>query len=173
MMEYVLTFEINAKEKFFDWIIRSYLHSRVNLSLYLGLKILAIYNFVSGLWYSPLLIVLNLLLFFYFDIYIVLRYFKIKKSIENYYGNEKTQIMYLKQDSIEFVSKNQHFTLQWKDISLVKETRWYFFIYNHNKISYGHTFKWFMTKDELSTLNKYYEEQIQLGRNITLRNKRK
>lgn len=170
-MEYVITSEISAKERFFDSIIRTYVHRRIYNLLYLGFKAYAIYNLLNGLWMTPFLIVMNLCLFFYIDLYIVYQYFRIKHAIKNFYGNDLTQTLYLKEDTIEMKTKNQHMTIQWKDISYVKETRWYFFMYNQNKVIYSHIFKWFMTKDDYNTLKKYFEEQDQLGREILLKKK--
>jgi len=168
-MGYVITSEISAKERFFDSVIRTYIHRRSYNFLYLGSKIFSIYNLLSGFWVTPFLIVMNLFLFFYFDIYIIYRYFKIKQGIKYFYGDDLTQTLYLKQDTIEMETKNQYLTMHWKDISYVKETRWYIFMYNENKVVYSHIFKWFLTKNEYGILTKYFEEQAQLGRKITLR----
>lgn len=166
-MEYVITSEISAKERFFDSIIRTYIHRRSYNLFYLGSKIFPIYNLLSGHWATPFLVVMNLFFFFYFDIYIIYRYIKIKQGIKDFYGDDLTQTLYLKQDTIEMETKNLYHTMQWKDISYVKETRWYFFMYNENKVVHSHIFKWFLTKNELSTITKYFEEQSQLGRKIT------
>lgn len=170
-MEYVITSEITVKERFFDSVIRIYVHRRSYNFLYLGSKIFPIYNLLSGYWATPFLILINLFLFFYFDIYIIYRYFKMKQGIKNFYGNDLKQTLYLKQDTIEMETKNQYLTTHWKDISFVKETRWYFFMYNDNKVVYSHIFKWFLTKNEYSTLTRYFEEQSQLGRKIHLQKK--
>ncbi|MCD4827178.1 MAG: YcxB family protein [Acholeplasmataceae bacterium] len=171
-MEYTITSQIEAKDRFFDLIIRSYLHRPIMAFLYFGSKIFAIYNLTTKSYSIPMLYFVNILLFIYFDIFIVFSYFRIKKQLSAYYGDERTQTLFLEQDTIEMKSKNTHHTLKWNDITRVKETTWYFFIYKE-KLVIGHIFKWFINKEDYNKLITYFDQQAQLGRNIMLRKHKK
>lgn len=164
----MITSQIEAKDRFFDSVIRNYIHRPIMNFLYFGSKIFAIYNLTTKTYSIPLLYIVNVLLFIYFDIFIVFSYFRIKKQINDYYGDQRTQTLYLNQDTIEMKSKNMHHSLSWNEITRVKETKWYFFIYK-DKLVIGHIFKWFIKKEDYKMINTYFREQSELGRNIILK----
>lgn len=157
-MDRVYEYEITGRAVFEMWAIRTYLHKRLYNVLYPLAKIIPIVLFFSGGIDSTYEIFYNIFLFFYFDIYIFYRYISIKKRVETIYGEERMASLILKSDELEFKSRNSQTVLFWKEISKVKQTRWFFLLYKDDLVV-ATIYKRVMKKDDLDNVTEYFTEQ--------------
>ncbi len=167
-MDRIYEYEITAKSIFETWLIRTYLYRRIYNILYLLTKLLPIFTLITGKIDSTSQIIINIIIFFYFDIYILYRYFSLKKRVEIIYGDNKAAQVTMRQNEIEFKSRNSQSIISWEDISKVKETKWFFLVYKDNLVV-ATFYKRDMPENDLINVTEYFKEQSKDNKNIILK----
>lgn len=168
MIERTYTYKITVKSIFEPWVIKTYLHKRTYNILYVLTKALPVLLFALGGFDSTFQTVYNIGLFFFFDIYMLIQYLRIKSKVQRIYGNDNLATVFLKENEIIFSSKDRESILSWDGITRVKETRWFFLFYK-DKYVIATIYKRIMPKEDLESVIEYFKEQSNLNRYISFR----
>ena len=167
-MDFEYRHRISEKDIFQEWVIRTYLHRREYNILYVLSKILPPLLLIINGTPSTYNLILYIVVFFYFEVYILYRFIFIKRRVKALYGNKREAVIEFKRDEIIFKSSIQSSTVKWNEITAAIERKWFFFLYK-GKVVVSSIYKRPMPNNDIMKIRKYFSEQAKLGRNITLR----
>jgi hypothetical protein len=169
MIETTYTYPVTVKSQFEPWVIRTYLHRRSYNVLYLITKVLPIVQLSRGVLEEPLDYILMAFIFVYFELFILLRYVMIRRQVKTKYP-DKTVTVHLLQDTIGFAMDDGRMDLPWTDITLVKETPWFFLIYQGRNVQ-ALLYKRIMSEADVLNVRGYFRSQQEIkNRPVIIRN---
>ncbi|MDC0558865.1 YcxB family protein, partial [Candidatus Izimaplasma bacterium] len=148
--------------------IRNYLHRRSYNILILIVKLTSLYYIFLIVNQSTFMLVFNIIFFFYFEIYLLYTYFKIRKTYRAIFDGNLDETVTLSSESITHKNKTSNSTVLWDEIDYVKETRWFYFFFK-SKIKIVYFFKKGLTEDASRVLREHLEDQKRAGKDIRLR----
>lgn len=160
MLETTYTYPVTVKSQFEPWVIRTYLHRRSYNLLYLITKILPIVQLIRGALTEPIDYVLMVFIFVYFELFILLRYVIIRRQVKTKFPN-KTVTVHLDEDKISFAMDDGKMDLPWAEISLVKETPWFFLIHKDRMVQ-ALLYKRIMSDAEIRDVRSYFKTQNEM-----------
>lgn len=156
MNSYTYQYTVSMKSQFEPWAIRTYLHKRSYNVMYLVTKIMPIaFYFING-YDSVTDYILVGFIFFYFEIYLLVKFLKIRTQVKELYGDNTIVEVRFLDHAILFVSDNSELSMPWNDITRVKETKWFFTFYK-NGIVTTMLYKRIMSEDEISSIRAYLQ----------------
>jgi hypothetical protein len=142
------------KSQFEPWAIQTYLHKRSYNIMYVITKIMPIAFYFTNGYDSFTDYLLVGFIFFYFEIYLLVKYLKIKTQVKQLYGDNTTVEVRFLDHSIQFVSDNSELSMPWTDISRVQETKWFFTLYK-NGIVTTMLYKRIMSDEDITSIRSY------------------
>lgn len=160
-MEFTFKDKISTKSIIIPWIIRTYLHRRLYNFLVIfvkGLAVLLIFYALDrastfSFWYG-------LLLFFYFELYILYRTVTIYFRLKNVFGNNREVEYSFSKDKLVIKDAIQTRDILMEGFTRVKETKWFIFIYKKNTIVLSF-YKPLMKKEDVLLVQDYYKNMFQ------------
>lgn len=155
-MKYCYKYEVTTRSVLEPWIIKTYLHSRGYNVLILLTKGLAIYRFSTDGFSFSIDTLLSFILFFYFEFFILYKYFHFKKRVNALYGSNNVREVIFTDDKILYKDVNATTEISVNEITKVKETRWFFFVYKGDKVIITH-YKNIMNENDMIEIRKYYD----------------
>lgn len=167
MNTYTYQYTVSMKSQFEPWAIQTYLHKRSYNVMYLITKAMPFVFYFTNGYDSVTDYVLVGFIFFYFEIYLLVKYIKIKTQVKRLYGEHTVVEVRFLDRSIQFVSDNSELSIPWEDITRVQETRWFFTVYKNGMVS-TMLYKCIMTEENITSIRSYFKTK-QNESNIQLR----
>lgn len=158
MNNYTYQYTVSTKSQFEPWAIQTYLHKRSYNIMYIITKIMPIVYYFTNGYDSVTDYVLVGFIFLYFEIYLLVKYIKIKAQVERLYGDNTVVEVRFLDHSIQFVSDNSELSIPWQDISRVQETKWFFTLYKNGVVT-TMLYKRIMTTDEITNIRAYFHSK--------------
>lgn len=158
MQEKVYKYVLSMRTEFEPWLIRTYLHRRIYNVLLVITKVFPLYNiFVIGLS-TPFDYGINAFIFFYFEVYLLYKYFAVKSRFKRLYGDNFEVKMYLNDDEMLIQHVNGEYSVKWEEMTRITETKWFFFIYK-NGVVHSYFYKRPMSEEDKSMVKDYLRSQ--------------
>lgn len=154
-MNFSYKYNVTTRSILEPWAIRSYLHSRGYNVLIILSKGLAVYRLINLGFTFNFDLVLSLVLFFYFELFIIYRYFYFKNQIKTLYGDNREREIQFFEDKIIFKDVNSSTEINVSEITSIKETKWFIFVYKAKKPIIYH-YKNLMKKEDVDEIRRYY-----------------
>lgn len=151
------TEKITARGVIEPWVIRTYLHRRIYNVLIITSKAIGLYRLLELGFSLRLETLFSLILFFYFELYILYRYISVKKKILSLYGNRSEREITMTEDCIQFKDVNSKKELNPNEITNIKETKWFLVAYKVDQVFISH-YKNLMEKETVEQIRNYYNQ---------------
>lgn len=160
-MEFTIKDKITIRSVIEPWIIRTYLHRRLYNFLVIFVKGSALLFLLYALnrdssfnfWYA-------IVLFFYFELYILYRSISLHFRLKNVYGNDKDVEYTFTKEKLVIKDAIQTRDILMEGFTRVKETRWFIFVYKKDTIVLSF-YKPLMKKQDLLKLQEFYKDMFQ------------
>lgn len=168
MEETIIKIKQTFGQVFKVFLIRNYLHRRLYSILIVVIKVLSIMLFFMYRGDSLTGQIFGVFMFFYFELYIIYRYFRMKKIFMAQYGStERNVTLILKEYEIEIEDRFRNTTINWNQFDTVKETKWFLF-FKKNNIVIFFLDKINESKSNILALKNYLRERNNLHADFDL-----
>ena len=151
-------YEITVKGILIPWAIRTYLHNKGYILLILITKAVGLYSIfniqVFGFNFQT---VLAFFLFFYFEGFILYRYFFFKNRINKLLGTNRTSSIDFLEEGVLFKDTNSESLVKISEVDRVKETRFFIFAYK-GKLKIMAFYKGNFTSEDLGVIRDYFSK---------------
>lgn len=158
MDHYKYKYTVTMKSQFEPWAIQTFLHKRSYNIMYVITKAMPIVYYFTNGYDSITDYFLIGFIFFYFEIYLLVKYIKIKTQVKQLYGDNTVVEVRFLDHSIQFVSDNSELSIPWEDISRVQETKWFFTVYKNGVIT-TMLYKRIMSEEDIRNIRSYFRSK--------------